>query len=347
MVRARSYLFTYPFWIVVDRQSPPAIAEVNAGGYLLRLYPPFRSGPANFIPMPAVNPHAIPFIPGTKPEINPTFTHVPTLAAVSGLTPGGQGGVPLRFAWGADWGDLADVRDFPMDSLRVDIVGPNELDESVADEAAKEASDRLTGLLRWRSRQWWIGRSVDALAGYLRVRFSALEDGTPTENLQDAYKYTSARTARGDELAVTADLWDTVVRNLRANRSIPTHELLLMDAIYFEAIRDIRRSVLDCAAACELVKDAVYGRKGWTKASYDLPKQIGENLQRFLSGRSYETDHPEHFAMIDHLWDARGNITHSGRVEYRQAGKVVQVDSTNAKEFIRSAEHCVAWLEGL
>lgn len=346
-MQGKSYLFTYPFWIVVDRQSPPVTAEINAAGYLLRLYPPFRSGPANFIPMPAVNPHAIPFIQGAKPQIDPAFTQVPSLAIFPAPAPRGQGRAPVHAAWGPDWHDLADMREFPMDSLRVDIVGSNGSDENVADKAARKASDELMRLLRWRSRQWWIGRSVDALVGYLRIRFSALADGTPTENIKDAFKYGSVRTTRGDEVAVTAALWDTAVRDLRDHTSIPPHVLLLLDAMYFEAISDFIRSVLDCAAACELVKDAVYSRKGWPKSGYDLPKHIGENLERLFSGRSYETDHPQHFAVIDHLWDARGNITHAGRAEYREAGQVVQVDSAKAQEFTRSAEHCVGWLEGL
>lgn len=176
-MKARSYVFTYPFWIVVDTQSPPSTAEINAGGYLVRLYPPFRSGPANFIPMPAVNPNAIPFVPGTKPEISPALTEVSPLAALPVLGLDDKGRATMRLAGGLEWGQLANMREFPMDSLRVDIVGSDELDENVADEAAKRASRELMLLLRWRSRQWWVSRSVDALAGYLRVWFTALGDG--------------------------------------------------------------------------------------------------------------------------------------------------------------------------
>lgn len=343
-----SYLFTYPFWIFVDKESPPNIREINAEDYLLRLYPPFRSGPANFIPSPDVNLHTIPFIPGKKPQMDLGVKQVSSLAIFPTLVKGRGGNAGVHTAWGPDWAKLeAEMRESPMDSLRIDIVGSSAIDENVADQAVRNAGSDLIRVLRWRSRQWWIGRSVDALVGYLRIRFAALSDGTPIEKIESAPKYGSVSRARGDELAITAALWDSAVQDLRVQTTVPLHALLLLDAIYFEAISDLTRSVLDCAAACELVKDTAYSRKGWPKSGYDLPEHIGNNLERFLSGHSYERDHPSHFAIVRNLWDARGNITHSAQAQYRVAGQVVKVDSTRTKEFITSAEHCIAWLNTL
>ncbi len=339
-----SYLFTYPYWILVDTRDAPVPAEgFHTEDLLVRVYPPFRSGAANFIPMPPVDVQAMPFLPGVNRPNFPAGFQIPTLVALPhpGLTD------RLILVRTPNWPERP--RLFPMDSVRMDLVGRED------SNLARILSSRLMEYLRWRSRQWWITRSVDGLAGYIRASFSIEEHGAV---LDLPAEYTQGRTPRGTEVPINSGIWKTAINDLRAQTVIPLHETLALDAIYFEAVGDLRRSVLDCAAACEHAKDMaferlwpVYGDRGPYKRGkvikkYDVDKHISRDLNQFAQ-RSYEREHPVHFSVIEDLWDARGNITHSGQVAYRRNGNVVRVDSAKAQEFIRSAEHCIAWLEAL
>jgi hypothetical protein len=343
-VPAESYLFTYPYWIFIDTQDAPVDAEeIRIEEILVRIYPPFRSGAANFIPMPAVDAQAIPFPPGVnQPHIAPGFL-IPTMVALPqpGLTD------RLMTVWGLNWTEQP--RLYPRDSVRIDVVGRED------SNLARALSLSLMEYLRWRSGQWWITRSVDGLVGYIRASFPISDNGAA---LELPAKYTSGRTPRGTEAPITSGMWATAINNLRAQTVIPLHETLTLDAIYFEAVGDLRRSVLDGAAACEHAKDRAFERlwpgygdggtykRGKVMKKYDVGKHISRDLDQFIH-RSYAREHPDHFAVIENLWDARGNITHSGQVIYRRNGDVIQVDSEKVKEFILSAEHCISWLEAL
>lgn len=190
-----------------------------------------------------------------------------------------------------------------MDSLRVDILAAGK--GAVAERLVHD----LIAHLRWRSRQWWIGRSMDALTGYLRHVSLIREDGSfasaPAPHAQ-------LRTASVEEIPVTDAVWQTVSGDLNRLREVPIHEILLNDSQFFAAVNDVRRSILDSATACEYVKDMTAERL-WKAAnpgrkfrlSQRFPgRELPEHIARLgaLSGRSFENEFPGSTVDIQRLW---------------------------------------------
>jgi hypothetical protein len=340
----RCYLFSFPFWIFVDTASEPSVEEISRDGLVLRIYPPFRSGPANFTSMPHLDPHQIPFLPGKKP-CKPV--DIPPIAAIPQLASGNQTEPSLLLTWGINWGKRPRI--FPMDSLRLDVFGACENLEAVI--------EHLLQLLRWRSRQWWIGRSIATLGGgFLRGELPVLSDGSLAE-LQ-GHGHTQGRTVNGDELPIDKHLWTSVIEDFRSGIEPPIYDILLLDAQYFASTRESRLSVLDAASACEQARDTTIERLwpshgGQRKFHRDkvlkgdkLYNHLDRDLNNYI-GRSYRSEHPSHFEKIKTLWIARHNVAHGGSGKYRQGGRTVQIDDKGALEFALAAEDCVRWLESL
>jgi hypothetical protein len=114
-MNGNAWLFTFPFSIFVDRESPLRIAETTWGDKRIRFYPPFRSAPADFTQSPAVDPHAIPFAK-SAPHIDPKFKL--RKLVVYPLLQEGKTGTAVHVVAGSSWKNPP--RSFPMDSLRCD-----------------------------------------------------------------------------------------------------------------------------------------------------------------------------------------------------------------------------------
>lgn len=340
-----TYLYTFPFPIYVDRENPPKVTVLARGSIKVRIYPPFRSAPANYLPMPPIAPSEIPFIKGATrlpASASATFRtlSVGPVLSVDGVT------APSSAHWqmGPDWGENA-PRTFPMDSLRIDVLTTGKRG-TVAEELATD----LLSHLRWRSRQWWIGRSMDSLAGYLRQIALIRDDGT---FISSPVPHAQFRTAGVHEIPITDSVWQVVAEGLNQSLEVPIHELLLNDGQFFAATNDVRRSILDSATACEYVKDMTAERL-WRVANpgqryrrnkvlqgHELPQHIAR-LER-LSGRSLEGEFPGSIAGIVRLWVARNNVAHGQPP--RVSG--VPVNGKEASELNWVSRTCIDWMRSL
>src|SRR5689334_400477 len=100
-----SYLYSFPFWIVIQQNDPPEAIEFEAEDVRCRVYPPFRSGAPNFLPMPSIKATEVPFLPGTRPVITDA-TRLITPAAIPVFR--GRGEKPgMKLLWGDEWGESA------------------------------------------------------------------------------------------------------------------------------------------------------------------------------------------------------------------------------------------------
>ncbi len=324
-----SFLFSYPFWIYVDTSSPLPIIEIELEGHFLRIYPPFRSAPANFISMPFINLQNVPAVSKAEIQFDP---NIKDLAAIP-LLAQADGDTPLLITALTEWVDPP-IK-FPMDSLRVDIIGDRE-------DMAEVISAELMQQLRWKSCQWWIGRASDVSSGHIRNEFKVSREGKQLGVLEPIAR---GRTVTKDEVAIDVPIWQSAIANIRDGVEVPLYDLLLLDARYFSAANDIRRSVLDSATACELAKNMTFERLNLTKNGTDLLKHLGDVLDGHIN-RSYERESAANYATIKDLWIARGNIAH-GKIEYRYSGITVRIDTNRASEFVQAAEDCVRWLNKL
>lgn len=146
---SKAYLFTLPFPVYVNTDSVFDIQERRINRCSFRVYPFFRSGPANFVPAPAVNPLGIP-LPDGRRGINAPQDAFPLLAGLPAMAMEKSASVVLFC--GATFENRS-LRYFPMDSLRIDILG--------GAGSPDDASKLVHGLLSWlkvETKQWWIGR---------------------------------------------------------------------------------------------------------------------------------------------------------------------------------------------
>lgn len=336
-----SFVYTFPFWLYVKLPMNLETKELTFSRIPLRIYPPFRSGQANFIPMPYVNPHSIPFLPNSRPNIAPDFRPL-SLAAIPVFDR------RILLTWEDKWGDVP-PNPFPMDSLRVDVIVA-ERQEPIGEQVLRT----FLRILRTRTRQWWVGHSVHGLVGHLRNVFPIRDRGEPLALPEGR---TRGRTVDGDELPIEPIIWEASLGDLEQGITPPLYLELLLDGRYFGSIGDYRRAVVDLAMACEQAKDLAFERL-WTTSSpgapfhrgrvmsgYDLPEHLDRDLKRF--SHSYKEQHPDKFATLSELWDARGNIVHQGTAIFRRAGVGIEVDENACQNFVRGASHCVQWLESL
>lgn len=345
-VQGRSFTYSFPFWIFVDCSEPLTVKEFQVQSFLVRVYPLFRSGPANFLPMPHINATAIPFIPGTRPDIDPKYrpramAAIPLLISNRRTKPG------MLLCWAEEWQDRPDP--FPMDSIRIDIMASEK--QSIV---AQEMLLRLLRLLRIHSNQWWIGHSVHGLAGYLRNEFDI---GPSGEALGLPDGRAEGRAVSGDERSVDRSLWERALAEVEAGTTIRVYNELVLDARYYASVGDFRRAVIDLAMGCEQAKDQAFERL-WTAANpgatfrrgrvmsgSDFTKHIDRDLGKF--GCSYRRIYPLFFDTIAELWDARGNIAHGREPVFRRAGREVVVDDAIFTGFASVVSHCIHWLDSL
>lgn len=344
-----TFLFTFPFWVYVDRESPPSVAELNWGGAQIRIYPPFRSAAANYMSLPAIDPQHVPYLPSaTRVTIPPV--HFAPMAVVPLLRTDGTEGFPVLAISTPQWEELP--RTFPMDSLRVDV-----LNSTNTPLLANALVSKLLAAIRWHSGQWWIGHSVGVFPGLLRQWFPISSDGTILFQGKSE-RTTQVRTVDGSEAAIGQELWNRVVADVSAGTEPDLSFLLLLDARYHGYTGDFRRGILDAAVACEQAKDDAFEQvwsrlhpgerysRGRILKGYDLDKQVDQDLKRLIS-RSYREEFPHYWSSISHLWSARGNVAHGARVFYRDSGTRVDVGDLEFVQIVVAADHCVRWIQGL
>lgn len=330
-------LFTLPFPVYVDTDSAFDIQERRIDRRNFRIYPFFRSGPANFVPAPAIDPAQIPFLDGNKGLIV-RGEPFPLLAGLPAMTHEEKASAIL--SCGKEFKNKS-LRYFPMDSLRIDVLGKS--------GSPEDASKLVNGLLDWikvETRQWWIGREMP-MGGrhYLRsvvpISGKGLFKGYP----EGMGGFT---TMRGDEVPLDSTIWHRVLKYVNQNFEPEDYHFLLLDAKYHSAVNEPRRAVIDAAVACEQAKDKTFisivedqwgckFKHGKYCSGYDLTKHINQDMRKMLDCEFSEAD-LEANEGIGLLWRCRGDLAHGKK-------RVIQKEELGI--MIRSAEKCIGWLESL
>ena len=347
-VSGSAFLFTFPFWIYVDRDADLAPMVVRKEGAELRVYPPFRSAPANHstLPIPDLTQTPIPLgaVQVPPPSHIEPVTAIPTIPDAEGDQAG------MVVAWGAEWKNPP--RYFPMDSLRIDLVSAQGNGFPIG-----TLVDDLLRSIRFLSHQWWIGQASWPLSSSL-LRYEIPIDTDGTLLFETVGLRTAGRTFNGTERPVDAGIWSQALSDIERGIDIPAPALLLLDAQFHRAVGDYRRFVLDASTAAEVSKDEAYERlwpvfgdgsrfkRGKMLHGYDLDLHVDEDLKRY-AGRSYREEYPQYFRAVEDLWDARGNVAHGKIPFFRRDGATIPVDADHASRLSAAAAHLVDWLDQL
>ncbi len=337
-------LYSFPFWLIIDEKSPPVTQEIIVKDKRYRIYAPFRSAPANFTGMPEIKASMIPFTHGTKPNIGEN-TRMLTLAATPGLAIGDEK-PRMVLNWGEKGSET--VISLAMDSMRIDWFRGD--DEQNIEKLLRAIFDQL----RWMSKQWWIGHSVEGLSGYLRNQIAIKKNGQPVD---DPIGRTKGYGVGTDVMPITNMMWKTAFKNISTDFFPPSHELLLLDAQHSLAINDYRTFIVRAATACEQAIDFHFERiwkihksekyrKGKICTGYEIDRHISEDLENFIS-KSFKISDPTSFALIANLWDARGNVAHGKAAVYRQDGEIKDMSLDMGNSIMLAAKKLLLWLENL
>ena len=358
-----SFILTFPFWIflkmhpiqktgLVENKTRQvnlghdfkACYSINWHGRKARVYLPFRSAPANYLPMPVPEPAVI---KKTGLRFKPDVVF-PRLAIV--LLPAMDENSEPRAQIERDESWSCMPEPFPMDSMRIDIQGA---EDGLA--AAQGLARLILRHIRLETEQWWITRSMDAYTTYVRAIFK-----TDPEGLSYHRPYTEMRGLWGFERPLTPEGWYRVI-GLVINDVAPDFaQELLMDAYFHCHSNNLDNAIMFAAIACEnAVENAcsqIWERKhgGTSKFKRDkvlrsnnkLPNNLSKDLERFV-GRDFSNDDPESFKLIQELWILRGKVAHGGHAIVRRENKTRRVTFDVARELLSAARNCLNWLKTL
>lgn len=120
------------------------------------------------------------------------------------------------------------------------------------------------------------------------------------------------------------------------------HEKILSDAQTALFEYDLRRAVLEMAIACEVVVKQRFVKDKSKVRVIDLID--GESNKVF--GRSFKTDHSQHYDNIDHLFKCRNQVAHRGNLSYRdKSGTPHEVDYKIVADWWGSITTLVDWIK--
>ncbi len=345
----RAWLFSFPFWLVIDGNEKLQNKEVSIGKHSFRFYPPFRSGDANFLPMPHIRPMNIPFLPGTEIKFKKGYTGK-RVSALPMLARNENKEVAVRLFIKEDLKILPSDQ-LHMDSMRIDLI------EKIGEIEEVRPNDfilKFLSILRVLSNQWWITRSVDRYLGYIRQFFTIDRIGRLSSELEGLI---SCHTAYGNEKLISSEIWMDALNQLENGCSPNQIDLYMLDVLYYGAINDIERGLLNCSMALELVLEETYERL-WKKNSSanfkrgrvmqgdGIPEHLSTDLERFYS-RSYKNERSDNFFQIENMWLARGNVAHGGQAEFYRDGEHTIVDKEQLTKYYYVIESCIKWLRAI
>ena len=239
---------------------------------------------------------------------------------------------------------------FPMDSIRIDVLSIDDKENAI-----RTTCREFLDYLRIRTKQWWVGRSMDFIMGFLRNVVPLSDSGILMEPSQSLLQ---VRTINGDEQALNNDMWLMAVKDMENKSEIPANDYLLLDAYYYAYVNDIRSAVIHAASACEQAKDLAFEhlwkrsgmtdtfKRGKVLSGYDLPDHISQDLESF-AGFSYLKLFPDEFRQIEDSWNARGSIAHGGPNVFWRDRKQMQINQDLGIQLVKVADHCIQWLKSL
>ena len=316
-----TFLFLFPFDFLHSAAGPPC--EVMLRDSLLRVYPPFPNDGDNRVPITQVRLEAIPRLPNTTaPHINaPRLTNL--------RADGGMGVGVVR-----------------ADALRIDLVGPSGAGDAV------RFVDHFLEIGRSLTRQWWITRDRRFDEAYLRNSFAINAEG---ERLNGVSVMAAISGRAGIEEPLSRELFEAVVRFAAAERRSPLSMLMLCDALYYFAVGDMRRFVVEAGVASEtaLVEHALRHAHalgvtpGIVKRALDKPDfdhRLRAGCQR-VYGRAFSIDRPEQTAWLEALWIARNNAAHGKTIKTRYQGRTYQPETNDYLSMSKATIELFVWLQ--
>lgn len=349
----RAYVFTFPFFMLVNMKNKPELRMVELDDARLRIYPPFRSAPANWTVTPVLMASKIPFLTGREPKNKDfSFRSLWNVAAYPGTEGNSKiAGDNMTLVWKDSWNHEKFSDIFPMDSIRVDMIPRG---KAVNAYLIEEFISRLVENVRCVTKQWWIGRSSDTFTGWKKASFEIDKYG---KMLGQVGAYGSGSSVSGIEKPLDKSKWNEVLSRCENGIDPDISDYLLLDASYFFAKNDMRRFVMDAATTCEIEKDNAFERlwkrykntnfrKGKAMSGWDLGRHLDSDLEN-LCGRSLKKECPEIFMLIENLWDARGNVAHGEGAKFKRDGSAVEISNKNGKVIMSAARECVEWLRNL
>lgn len=226
------------------------------------------------------------------------------------------------------------------DALRLDISPDPQPD------AARELIERLLGLLRWHTKQWWIGHDRRHTVSFLRNWFPINERG---ERLAGLQSFGTLFGNFGFEALLTHDLFEKACRDFEAGRSSPLSWAVLLDGCFHAALHDHERALLDLAIAAEVaMASAVMRRAGERRAKQFDRLSFEERLDRGSEtylGRSLQTDEPVAVKTLLQLWIARGHVAHGKPAVVVEDGRTRPVSGEDVVAMVEATSALVAWTE--
>lgn len=264
---------------------------------------------------------------------------IPLLAADAG--PG------MRAMWSLHWVKSDSVM-FPMDSLRIDVIGATA--RAIRLEAVVQ---RLLERLRVRTQQWWITRLGAGYLKYERNQFPIGRDGATRSRAANAEEH--MRIPFGFETGINDAVWTTSVEEAVRGLETSVAEISLLDAFYFVAAGDARSAVMYSAWALEQAVGTEFARiwrqagkqrrfrRGYLNGN-DATRHISVDADKHF-GRSFNREFPRRFLKLRQIWRARDVAAHGGRGgAYRE---VAEMKTEQLEELVRAVKVALRWLRSL
>lgn len=332
-----TYLFSFPFWLVANRKASPIVRTVSYKNGTLRIYAPFQSATANFVPMPSIAAKTVPFLKDAKPKQFDDYSFL-TVSLPPQLFETNRREPALKVVWGDK--DNSESENIPLDSLRIDVF---QLPDGESQNLANEFVRLFLRHIRIESGQWWIGQSVHPLVGYLRNAAPISKRG---EILEEPWANVSGEAVGAEVRPINQSVWEASLD--RASKDIapcPVEEMYMIGR-YAKSAKEYGQMILHFAMACELGRDTALSRL-WSKkgnksafkksrmiTGYNLPKHLDQDFEN-LFGRSFKSHDSASFEAIVRLWRARNEVAH---------GVSPSVDELKFN-YVEPVRNCISWLK--
>jgi hypothetical protein len=200
----KALLFSYPFWMYVSPEFPQdKVMEFKMGDIIMRIYSPFRSGEANSLPIPTIKINNIPYAKWLQPDGTPFERE--SVVAVPAMQAEADGSRKLHVIDKPDGYNLLPLVK-PMDSLRLDIFG------KIENGKDHEINNKLIELIRYRSKQWWIGQTLKGIVGFnTGIGFEIDKYGKPVG--PPVHRLDVSGEFIGDEKPIDFNIWNEVIND--------------------------------------------------------------------------------------------------------------------------------------
>ena len=220
----------------------------------------------------------------------------------------------------------------------------------------------LLRIIRYRTRQWWVGR----------------DDGPRRGPITGYYPIAENRTIRGEPViamempqsfevpkALDTQIWLSLMEDIETGYDPPLYDDRLLDAYYFTALRDTEAAALAAAQVLEIARthhltrlanakdgdswdltDYLTRRRDLGRKQWNLAAHL-DDVADDLVGSSFRRDHPAEWEVVANVWKTRGQVAHGKHAHYVADGTVVPVGPDDVASWFPSIRTALRWLEAL